>query len=206
MTMTPRERFRAIVKNEPVDRLPYTFGGPRASTFAAWRRQGLSEELHRTWGSLTRAEGSMGIGKFYTGPLPPFEEEILSEEGNVRTWIDGWGVTRIDAIEQPTDGFATRKYIEFPVKSLADFEEMKKRFDPHTPERTTPIEKAPPTLNPDLPTASAMGRTWPRTSPRANWRSNSARSKRCSTPIRLLRWPMGRKAALTDPDLPPIAC
>ena len=91
----------------------------------------------------------MGIGEFYTGPLPPFEEQIISEEGNVRTWLDGWGVKRIDAIEQPTEGFATRKYLEFPVKSLADFEEMKKRFDPHTPERTVPIEKAPPTLNPD---------------------------------------------------------
>ena len=149
MTMTPRERFRALVRNDPVDRLPYNFGGPRASTFAAWRRQGLTEELHRSWGRFTGAEGGMGIGKFYSGPLPPFEEEIISEEGNVRTWIDGWGVKRIDAIEQPTEGFATRKYLEFPVKSLGDFEEMKKRFDPHTPERTTPIEKAAPTLNPD---------------------------------------------------------
>lgn len=147
--MTARERFRAVLRREPIDRLPYTFGGPRASTFAAWRRQGLSEEQQLRWGAFIGAEGGMGIGKIYTGPLPPFEERIISEEGNIRTWIDGWGVTRMDAINQPTEGFATRKYLEFPVKTFADFERMKQRFDPKTPERLTPIETAPPTLNPD---------------------------------------------------------
>jgi len=45
--MTPRERFRAIVRGQQPDRMPYFFGGPRASTFAAWRKQGLSEEQYR---------------------------------------------------------------------------------------------------------------------------------------------------------------
>ncbi len=147
--MTARERFRAILRHEPVDRLPYSFGGPRASTFAAWRRQGLTDDFLRDFYSLCGYDGGMGIGKFYTGPLPPFEERVISEEGNLRTWIDSWGVTRLDAIRQPTEGFATRKYIEFPVKSPADFEAMKQRFDPHTPERVFPIADAPPTINPD---------------------------------------------------------
>ena len=147
--MTARERLRAVARREPVDRLPYMFGWPRASTFAAWRKQGLAEEQIRRWAEFVGEDGMMGIGKFYTGPLPPFEEKIICEEGNVRIWIDGWGVKRMDAIHQPTEGFATRKYIEFPVKTRADFEEMKKRFDPHTPERTHPISEAPPTLNPD---------------------------------------------------------
>jgi len=29
----------------------------------------------------------MSIGKLYTGPLPPFEEKIISEGSNIRTWI-----------------------------------------------------------------------------------------------------------------------
>jgi len=41
--MNPRERMRAFIRREPIDRLPYQFGGPRASTFAAWRLQGLSD-------------------------------------------------------------------------------------------------------------------------------------------------------------------
>ena len=147
--MTPRERFLAVARGEEVDRLPYSYGGPRASTFAAWRLQGLSDELIRNWGSFTGQDGGMGTGKFYTGPLPAFEERILSEEGNIRTWVDGWGVTRVDAIRQPTDGFATRAYLEFPVKSPEDFEAMKTRFDPHTPERIHPVGDAGVTLNPD---------------------------------------------------------
>jgi uroporphyrinogen decarboxylase len=146
--MTARERWHALIRREPVDRLPYVFGGPRASTFAAWRKQGLTEDLQRNFGRFIGADGSMGIGKLYCGPLPPFEERIISEEGNLRVWVDHWGVKRMDAIRQPTEGFATRKYLEFPVKDAATWEAMKWRFDPHTPERTTPSE-APPTLNPD---------------------------------------------------------
>jgi len=147
--MTQRERMRALINGEPLDRLPYIFGGPRASTFAAWRKQGLSEEHQRNWGKLTGSDGGMGIGKLYTGPLPPLEEKIISEEGNARTWVDEWGVTRVDAIRQPTDGFATRAYLDFPVKTPADFERMKEHFDPHTPERTRPVTEVTPTLNPD---------------------------------------------------------
>ena len=175
MSMTPRERQRAIIRHEPVDRLPYNFGGPRASTFAAWMKQGLTEDLRRQWGSLTGADGSMGIGKFYTGPLPPFEEKILSEDGNIRTWIDSWGVTRIDAIEQPTEGFATRKYIEFPVKTFEDWERMKARFDPHTPQRTEPIDSAPDTLNPDVYRHDRAGGTC--------WRDLVEKCNRADVPV-----------------------
>jgi hypothetical protein len=106
--MTQRERYRRISKHEEVDRIPYMFGGPRASTLAAWRRQGLSEEQQRTWGSFIASDGMAGVGKFYTAIWPLFEEKLISEEGNVRTWVDGWGQTRQDAIVQPTAGFATR--------------------------------------------------------------------------------------------------
>jgi len=139
------------MKHQKPDRMPYCFGGPRASTFAAWRKQGLSEEQEKNWHSFVGADPSMGIGKIYCGPLPPFEEKVLEERGNIRIWIDSWGVKRLDAINQPTAGFATRKYIEFPVKCPADFEEMKKRFDPKTPERLGPseAEKQAASKNPD---------------------------------------------------------
>jgi uroporphyrinogen-III decarboxylase len=160
--MTPKERFRAIVRGEPVDRMPYVFGGPRASTFAAWRKQGLSEEQQRSWGAFTGADPGMGIGKIYTGPIPPFEERIIEEKGNIRVWVDSWGVKRLDAIDQPTEGFATRKYIEFPVKTPADFEEMKKRFDPHSRGRldNLPDDEVTPTLNPDGYRRYYHGTSW----------------------------------------------
>jgi len=160
--MTARERFLAIVKGRKPDRMPYVFGGPRASTFQAWRKQGLSEEQMNNWGRFIGQEGSMGIGMLYCGPVPPFQEKVIKEEGNKRIWVDHWGVKRLDAIDQPTQGFAPRKYLEFPVKSLADFEEMKKRFDPHSPERFSPSEGTIPrhSFNPDGYRLPHAGQHW----------------------------------------------
>ncbi len=160
--MTCRERFRALAKGEAIDRMPYWFGGPRASTFAAWRRQGLSEELLRTWGQFIGTDPSMGMGKFYCGPVPPFPEEVLEERGNYRIWRDHWGVKRMDAINQPTDGFVTRRYLEFFVKDPATWAEMKTHFDPHSPERTGPGgDGAPLTdLNPNRYRHVGDGPNW----------------------------------------------
>ena len=142
--MTHRQRFLNVIRGEAVDRWPVRFGGPRASTFAAWRKQGLSEEQQANWGSFIGEDPGMGFGRFDSGPVPPFEVRTIEERGNLRVWIDEWGVKRLDAIKQPTDGFQTRKYLEFPVKCPADFERMKERFDPHSPERTRSDPDGPP--------------------------------------------------------------
>ncbi len=177
--MTPRERLRAIIRHEEVDRLPYVFGGPRASTFAAWRKQGLSEEQQRHWSAFIGAEGGMGVGKFYTGLHPLFEEKILKEEGNIRTWVDGWGQVRQDAINQPTAGFATRRYIEFAVKGWDDWKRIKERLDPHSPERTRPLrpEEAPPHLGPDNYGWHPPGGVC--------WRDNVERCNNADVPVQL---------------------
>lgn len=138
--MTRRERFRAITRHEKPDRMFLQYGGPRASTFAAWRKQGLSAEQQAQWGRFVGEDGYAGIGKLDCGWLPPFEEKTLSVEGNKRIWVDATGVKRLDAVKQPTEGFVTRQYLEFPVKCKADFEEMKKRFDPHAPARTADLD------------------------------------------------------------------
>ncbi len=137
--MTPRERMRALIRREPIDRLPYQFGGPRASTFAAWRLQGLSEEQQKNWSRFSREDGMMGVGKFNTGVWPLFEERVIEERGNLRTWVDGWGSTRQDAIVQPTAGFATRRWLEFAVRNPDDWKRVRDRLDPHAPQRTRPL-------------------------------------------------------------------
>lgn len=149
--MTPRQRFYAFCAREPLDRLPYTFGGPRASTFRAWRKQGLTPELERRWGSFIGADPWVGFGKLNTMPIPAYPIHVIREEGNLREWVDEWGVHRIDAIRQPTEGFATRRYLEFPVQNLRDFEAMRHRYDPTTPERLIPLpgENQRETYNPD---------------------------------------------------------
>jgi len=98
----------------------------------------------------------------YDGPIPPFEEGVLEEKDNRRLWVDHWGVTRLDAVNQPTAGFATRAYIEFPVKTARDFEAMKARFDPHSPERfrPEPALAAATALNPDDYRRYPLGEPW----------------------------------------------
>lgn len=150
--MTSQERFRKIIRHEVPDRMPYLFGAPREATFGAWRKQGLSKEQEESWEEFIGQDPwEISIGKTDFGPIPPFEERVLEERGNIRIWIDSWGVKRMDAINQPTTGFATRRYLEFPVKTPSDFEEMKKRFDPQTPERLKPVrgENLRPSFNPD---------------------------------------------------------
>ncbi|MEW6750890.1 MAG: uroporphyrinogen decarboxylase family protein [Candidatus Latescibacterota bacterium] len=178
--MTPRERMRALIRREPIDRLPYLYGGPRASTFAAWRRQGLSEEQQRHWGRLTGEDGGMGVGKFYTGVHPLFEERVIEEKGNLRTWVDGWGATRQDAIRQPTAGFATRRWLEFAVKGWDDWRRVRARLDPHTPERTRPLtpEEVTPHLGPDAYGWHGPGGT--------HWRENVEACNSAEVPVQLV--------------------
>ena len=163
--MTPRERFRTIIHHEKPDRITYNFGGPRASTLDAWQKQGLSGEQRASWGTFVGQDGAMGIGKLNDGWIPAFEEKTLSVDGNTRIWIDNTGVKRLDAVRQPTEGFVTRQYLEFPVKNKADFEEMKKRFDPHEPARTADLDE--------------NGQSKPGTS----WRDNIDRCNNADVPL-----------------------
>jgi hypothetical protein len=176
-TMTPRERLRAVARHEKVDRLPYSFGGPRASTFAAWRKQGLKEEQKLNWARWVKQDATMGVGKFYTGVHPLFEEKIIKEEGNLRTWVDGWGTLRQDAIKQPTAGFATRRYIEFAVKDWDSWKKVKERLDPHSPQRTRPLSENEVTVHygPDHYGWHPPGG--------ANWRDNIKKCNEADVPV-----------------------
>ncbi len=177
--MTERERFRRIIHHQEVDRLPYMYGGPRASTFEAWLKQGLSEEQRGNWGGLTNADGFVGVGKFYTGVHPLFEERLIKEQGNIRTWVDGWGATRQDAIDQPTAGFATRRWLDFAVKGWDDWRRVKERLDPHSPERTRPLSAAevPESMGPDGYGRHPVGGTY--------WQENVERCNNAEVPVRL---------------------
>lgn len=141
--MTSRERFRRICRHKKVDHIPYgfSFADPRGSTFTAWRKQGLSKEQQKKWYEFIGENEWIGIGKSDFGPIPPFKEKVIEERGNIRIWVDRWGVKRMDAINQPTAGFQTRRYLEFPVKRWEDFEKIKERFNPYTPERFSPTEE-----------------------------------------------------------------
>lgn len=149
--MTPRQRYVAYMQSRQVDRMPFHFGWPRASTFAAWRKQGLSADQQARFREFVGIDASTNIGKLDFGPVPKFPIQILEVKDGKAIWIDEWGVKRLDAIRQATPGFATRAYLEFPVKTMDDLREMMQRYNPASPERfePQPEDNKTATLNPD---------------------------------------------------------
>ena len=130
--MTPRQRYLETIRFGTPDRIPYRFGGPREATLRSWYYQGLKEgvNLGQVMGNDPNAGTPIDML-----PLPRFEEVTLEEFDDKRIWIDFLGATRIDQKNPVTPGFVTRRWLEFPVKNWADFEEMKKRYQPDTPGR-----------------------------------------------------------------------
>jgi len=146
--MTPRERFLETLLFGSPDKVPFQPGAPREKTLQRWHREGLPEGAD--WFDATCAH--IGIApdrprRTPTGPgvnlrmHPTFEEKVLEHKdghyivqdwmGNITEISDEYDYTYI---RSPKD-FVTRKWHKFPVESRADFEDMKKRYDPDDPVR-----------------------------------------------------------------------
>ena len=63
--------------------------------------------------------------------VPPFENEVVSEDDECTIWRDGQGVVKKDR----KDGSSMSQFLDFPVKSRADWEDIKRRMDPADPSR-----------------------------------------------------------------------
>ena len=144
--MNPRERYREAVLFGRPDRVPFSPGGPRESTLARWRKEGLPEG--RNWFDALRE--ILGVEKEVSiAPpvsldvsfrmMPQFEEKVLEHKDGhyvVQDWMgaiteisDQFDYTYIRSAKD----FVTRKWHKFPVENRQDWEEMKGRFDPNTP-------------------------------------------------------------------------
>src|SRR5574340_921953 len=146
--MTPRQRFLETLTFSRPDRVPFEPGGPRESTLAAWRQQGLPEGEHYMT-ALYRALGiepdrathpytDLGV-RF--AMLPSFEEKVLAHEHGhylVQDWM-GAIVEISDRFDytylRSAKDFVTRKWHRFPVENRGDWERMQARYDPRHPER-----------------------------------------------------------------------
>lgn len=146
--MTSRERYKRTLLFKEVDKVPFQPGGPRESTLKRWREEGLPEG--KDWFSylcdllgikLEKPQEPIVNLKISFEPIPPFEEKVLERRGNHLIVQDYKGA--IVEIEDKYDfsylryakDFVTRKWHKFPVENEDDWEEMKRRFNPDSPER-----------------------------------------------------------------------
>jgi len=154
-TLTPRERFLEVALFKNPDKIPlWGVGSARPATLKKWISQGLPEnvDLAEYLGVKNCEVGIVGIAdypgegfewkpdpyKIDIGPRPAFEYRIIEEDERRRIWVDSLGITQIGLQEDWKNGwsgFATRSWIDFPVKNREDFLKMKKRYDPNDPKR-----------------------------------------------------------------------
>ena len=145
--MTSRERHLKTLLFEKPDKAAFSPGGPRESTLAVWREQGLPEgmnymdALHQELGIQPDPQRPMPGLNVTFKMIPEFEEKVLEHKDGhyiVQDWMGA--ITEISDrfdytyIRSARD-FVTRKWHKFPVENRKDWEKMAWRFNPDTPGR-----------------------------------------------------------------------
>jgi uroporphyrinogen decarboxylase len=133
--MNPRKRFLKIAKGQLKGELFLPFNLNYAwfmdETLERWRREGLPADADpREFFGLDRIAFTGGAPY---SPIPPFEEEVLSDEGETRLVRDHLGI--IKRVWKDHESSKMPQWLDFPIKSRGDFEAFKKRLDPRSPSR-----------------------------------------------------------------------
>jgi hypothetical protein len=130
------------------DKIPFEPGGPRESTYKRWWREALPRQgnwldhLYAVIGvKPERAQCPVVQPDVNFRMIPTFEEKVLEHTdghyivqdwmGNITEISDEYDYTYIRTAKD----FVTRRWHKFPVETHADFEEMKKRYEPDDPAR-----------------------------------------------------------------------
>ena len=139
--MTPLERFHACMNYQPVDRVPNHEVGVWVQTKQRWCEEGLAtDDLHWDW-FTGEARWNMDPREYIDVRLremvPPYEEKVLSLEGETEIIQGANGIISKALITGTAEGMraSMNEFMSFPVKTPADFQELKKRFRPSCPVR-----------------------------------------------------------------------
>jgi uroporphyrinogen decarboxylase len=143
--MNERKRhLEALLFGSP-DRIPLTPGGGRKSTRETWRKQGLPETVkdgdiveyayRQAGGKMDWPKGGKGF-LVNERMIPQFEEKVVERRKDSQVVQDWKGNIceignefTVDYLRNATD-FVTRRWIKCPVETRADWEDMKKRYNP----------------------------------------------------------------------------
>lgn len=141
--MNERQRTLETLLFGRPDRIPLTPGGGRKSTVENWQSQGLPKDI----GNIAEYAYSLAGGKlereypsgwFHVEErmIPQFEEKVLEKKENSQIVQDWKGNIceignefTVEYLRNAID-FVTRRWIKCPVETRADWQEMKKRYNP----------------------------------------------------------------------------
>ncbi|MBN1875551.1 MAG: hypothetical protein JXA33_15100 [Anaerolineae bacterium] len=141
--MNHLERFIAAMDYQPVDRVPNWEMGVWPQTKDRWEQEGLDvSRFHWQW---FPGEARLGLDPkefilFHKHLIPGFEYEVYEENDRTITFRDDLGRVR-RALKEGSVGGARMSmdtYLDFPVKTMDDWRDIKRRLDPTSPERYEP--------------------------------------------------------------------
>jgi len=115
---------------QPTDRAPLFEWGPWKSTLRRWQREALGEDGTPPQLDECDAQLQCGVDLWL---LPRFERVLLHEDE--RTITERTELGQVRRTFKDPDITSMPHHISFPVKSRADWEEIKGRFDPADPRR-----------------------------------------------------------------------
>jgi uroporphyrinogen decarboxylase len=131
--MTLQDRFRRVMQYRKVDRIPFFEFGYWEETLGEWHEQGLPPDVTSEW----RAYQYFGIENWHTAPIdtgmrPGFEGRIIEETEDRIVAVDGQRCT----YEINKKGHKSiPHYLDFGLKTRADWADWVDRLDPDDPGR-----------------------------------------------------------------------
>jgi len=141
--MNELERFLNVMEYRPVDQVPNWEVGVWPQTRERWEAEGLdANALHWDWFSGVEILGMSPREyiRFSSAMVPAFDYEELAEDERTVTFRDEKGIVR-KALKEGAIGRARMsmdEFIDFPVKNMRDWVEVKKRYDPLSAVRFEP--------------------------------------------------------------------
>lgn len=133
--MNARERFLRTCKFDNVPPPRWECLGFWASTVERWRTEGLPNDVD-PWDyfEMDRWERLPIDSGFTHNPyFPPFEHKVFQEDERTVTFVDGQGIVKRNRKDNPE--MSMSQFLKFPVADRRDWEELKWRLDPQSPER-----------------------------------------------------------------------
>lgn len=138
--MTTRERFHACMNYQAPDRVPNHEVGSWVQTKWRWRDEGLAaDDLHWDW-FVGEPHWDLDPREYIDvrfDMIPPFEEKVLSREGETEVIQRSNGVVSRRLLTGEAEGMSTSmdEYLRFPVATPEDFRALKQRYRASSPSR-----------------------------------------------------------------------